>query len=247
LPHPEQECAVQAWIGTSGWSYDAWKGGFYPEKIGSSDMLGYYAERLPAVEVNNTFYRLPRRDVLEGWGEQVAGSRFRFVLKASRRITHQAKLGEGGYDALDFLTGNREALGAAAGPILFQTPPWLKKDTELLAAFLDRLPEALPAAFEFRSTTWFDEAVFELLRGRNAALVTAETGTPEKDPPFVSTAGWGYLRLRKPSYEPDEVEAWAERIRGQAWSDAYVFFKHEDEGTGPRLAGRMLELLGGRS
>lgn len=238
---------MRPWIGTSGWSYDAWKGGFYPEKIGSSDMLGYYAERLPAVEVNNTFYRLPKRDVLEGWGEQVSDRHFRFVLKASRRITHQAKLGEGGYDALDFLTGNREALGAAAGPILFQTPPWLKKDTGLLEAFLDRLPDGLKAAFEFRSTSWFEDDVFDALRSRDAALVTAETEEPDKDPPFVSTAGWGYLRLRKPAYEPDEVEAWAERIGGQDWTDAYVFFKHEDEGTGPRLAGRMLDLLGGRS
>ena len=237
---------MRAWIGTSGWSYDAWKGGFYPEKIGSSDMLGYYAERLPAVEVNNTFYRLPKKEVLEGWGEQ-GGEDFRFVLKASRRITHQAKLGEGGFDALDFLTGNREALGASAGPILFQTPPWLKKDLELLAAFLERLPADLPAAFEFRSTSWFDEEVFTVLRDHGAALVTAETEKPEKDPPFVSTADWGYLRLRKPVYEADEVEAWAERVRGTGWSDAYVFFKHEDEGTGPRLAGRMLELLGGRS
>ncbi|HSM06677.1 MAG TPA: DUF72 domain-containing protein [Longimicrobiales bacterium] len=238
---------MRPWIGTSGWSYDAWKGGFYPEKIGSSDMLGYYAERLPAVEVNNTFYRLPKRDVLEGWGEQVSDGHFRFVLKASRRITHQAKLAEGGYDALDFLTGNREALGAAAGPILFQTPPWLKKDTALLEAFLDRLPDELQAAFEFRSTSWFEDDVFDALRSRDAALVTAETEEPDKDPPFVSTAGWGYLRLRKPAYEPEEVEAWAERIGEQDWTDAYVFFKHEDEGTGPRLAGRMLELLGGRS
>lgn len=238
---------MRPWIGTSGWSYDAWKGGFYPEKIGSSDMLGYYAERLPAVEVNNTFYRLPKRDVLEGWGEQVSDRHFRFVLKASRRITHQAKLGEGGYDALDFLTGNREALGAAAGPILFQTPPWLKKDTGLLEAFLDRLPDGLQAAFEFRSTSWFEDDVFDALRSRDAALVTAETEEPDKDPPFVSTAGWGYLRLRKPAYEPEEVEAWAERIGGEDWTDAYVFFKHEDEGTGPRLAGRMLDLLGGRS
>ena len=241
----QERWAVRPWIGTSGWSYDAWKGSFYPEKIGKSNMLGYYAQRLSAVEVNNTFYRLPKREMLEGWTSQVDAS-FRFALKASRRITHQAKLGEGGFEALDFLTRNRGALGEAAGPILFQTPPWLKKDLGLLNAFLDQLDDGLPAALEFRSTSWFDDEVFESLRARNAALVIAQTDEGEKDPPFETTASWGYLRLRKTAYGDGEVEEWVERIRGAGWDDVYVFFKHEDEGTGPSLAGRMLGELGGR-
>lgn len=233
---------MQAWIGTSGWSYDEWKGSFYPEDLASDGMLSYYAERLHAVEVNNTFYRLPKRSVLEGWTEQV-GEDFRFVLKASRRITHQGKLGEKGYEALEFLATNHQALGGRGGPILFQTPPWLKRDDGLLSAFLQQLPEGLKAAFEFRSTSWFDDAVHQLLSDAGAALVLAQTDTPEKDPPVVATADWGYLRLRKEGYAPGELSAWADRVREQNWTECYTFFKHEDEGAGPRLAAQFKELM----
>lgn len=234
---------MQAWVGTSGWSYDEWKGPFYPEDMKSDGMLSFYADRLNAVEVNNTFYRLPKRSVLEGWAEQV-GDGFRFVLKASKRITHQGKLGEASYEALAYLAENHGALGDRRGPILFQTPPWLKKDIGLLKAFLEQVPEGLRAAFEFRSTSWFEDPVYTTLSDAGAALVLAQTDTPEKDPPVVATTDWGYLRLRKEAYEPGEVEAWADQAREQGWSECFTFFKHEDEGAGPRLASSFLDLMG---
>ena len=233
---------MRSWIGTSGWSYDEWKGSFYPDDIKSDGMLSYYAGRLSAVEVNNTFYRLPKRTVLEGWQGQVPED-FRFVLKASRRITHNGKLGEDAYEPLAFLATNHASLGEQGGPILFQTPPWLKKNPDLLRAFLGQVPGSLKAAFEFRSTSWFDDEIFELLSDADAALVLADTDKPEKDPPPVATASWGYLRLRKEAYEPGDLDQWVERIQEQSWSDCFVFFKHEDAGAGPRLAGDFRQRL----
>lgn len=234
---------MNAWVGTSGWSYKEWKGSFYPDDISSDGMLAYYAGRLNAVEVNNTFYRMPKKDVLRGWAEQVTGE-FRFVLKASRRITHQAKLGEEAADPLEFLLGNVGELGDRLGPMLFQTPPWLKKDAGRLQAFLAMLPEGFRAAFEFRSTSWFDDEVYDLLRARNVALAVADTGDEETDPPLVPTADYGYARLRREAYPDDLLEEWARRLSEPEWSDVHVFFKHEDEATGPRLAERFRGLLG---
>ncbi len=228
-------------VGTSGWSYKEWKGSFYPEKIKSTEMLAWYAERLGTVEVNNTFYRMPKAEVVEGWAAQVPEG-FRFVLKASRRITHNAKLGEDAVESLEYLLRVSEGLGETRGPILFQTAPWFKRNDEVLAGFLKHLPEGIQAAFEFRSTSWWDDTVFDLLRGANASLVLADTGD-EKDPPPVATADWGYARLRKVEYDEGELESWAARFQEFGWSDAYVFFKHEDEGTGPKLAKRFEEIV----
>lgn len=232
------------WVGTSGWAYDEWKGAFYPEDLPGEAMLAYYAERLGSVEVNNTFYRMPRREVLRSWREQVPEG-FRFVLKASRRITHQAKLGPDAVDPLGYLTTNAGELGDKMGAILFQTPPWLKKDADLLRAFLGHVPEGVRAAFEFRSTSWFDDEVCGLLSEHGAALVAADTGNPDKDPPVVATTNWGYARLRRPDYDDKDLADWAARLTGQGWNDVFVFFKHEDEGAGPALARRFLELCGG--
>lgn len=230
--------------GTSGWSYDEWKGSFYPEDLAREEMLAYYAERLPAVEVNSTFYRLPKRGVLEGWVEQTPDD-FSFVLKASRRITHNARLGPDAADPLAYLVDVSGALGDRRGPLLFQTPPWVKKDTDVLGAFLALFPADVKAAFEFRSTSWFDEEVYELLRDSGAALVAADTGDEEKDPPLVATATFGYARLRRELYGEDELEAWAQRFRDTGWEELWVFFKHEEGGTGPGLAERFAGLLSG--
>ena len=235
---------MKLWVGTSGWSYKEWKGSFYPEDLAASKFLTFYADHFGAVEVNNTFYRLPKREMLEGWNAQT-GEDFRFILKASQRITHKARLGEDGYDALGYLIETSEALGIRRGPFLFQTPPWLKKDLDVLKGFLGQIPSGVRAAFEFRSTSWFDDEVFEVLRGANAALVVADTGNEEKDPPFVATADWGYLRLRREAYEDGGLDEWAGRVKGADWTDAHVFFKHEDEGTGPKLARRFLNLFEG--
>ena len=228
-------------VGTSGWSYPEWKGSFYPEDMKADAMLPYYAERFESVEVNNTFYRLPSREVMKAWGERVPPG-FSFVVKASQRITHKAKLGPDAADPLAYLLDCCGELGDRLGPVLYQTPPWLKKDVGVLARFLELLPEGHRAAFEFRNATWFDDETYDALRARNAALVVADTGEEGKDPPLVRTSDWGYARLRRVEYPGDLLIEWAARLTGQGWEDLWVFFKHEDEGTGPKLAARFREI-----
>jgi uncharacterized protein YecE (DUF72 family) len=230
--------------GTSGFSYKAWKGAFYPEDLPDKEMLRFYGERLNAVEINNTFYRMPSVKLLDGWAAKVPDD-FSFVLKASRRITHQKRLKEA-EDPLAYLLETASSLGSRLGPMLFQLPPYLKKDAERLEAFVRLLPNGFRAAFEFRHESWFDESVYDVLRGREVALVTADTGD-DKPAPVVVTAPYGYARLRREEYAAAELDDWAERLTDQGWNDLYVFFKHEDAGAGPRLAGRFRELAEGRS
>jgi uncharacterized protein YecE (DUF72 family) len=214
---------MKLWAGTSGFSYKSWKGSFYPEDLSSAKMLGYYAGRLPAVEINNTFYRLPKAEVVESWGEQV-GDDFRFVLKASRRITHFKRL-RGAEDETAYLLRTAGVLGERLGAVLFQLPPNMKKDIERLDAFLDFLGDPGRAAFEFRHASWFDEETYGCLRSRGAALCVADTD--EEDAELVSTAPWGYLRLRKADYAEEALGKWAEAIQHRDWGHAFVFFKHE--------------------
>jgi uncharacterized protein YecE (DUF72 family) len=226
---------VQLHVGTSGYSYKEWKGSFYPEDLAAKDMLPYYGERLGAVEINNTFYRLPKVSVLESWAAQVPES-FRFSIKASRRITHFTRLKEEAREPTQYLLSTVETLGDRLGVLLFQLPPNLKKDPERLRGFLDMLPAGTAAAFEFRHESWHDDEVFDLLRGRDMALVCADTDDGDDDQAIVETAPWGYLRLRRPDYSAVDLQRWAERLRATTWSRAFVFFKHEDEGAGPRMA-----------
>jgi uncharacterized protein YecE (DUF72 family) len=221
--------------GTSGFSYKEWKGSFYPEDLPAGEMLRFYAGRLAAVEINNTFYRMPKPALLEGWSAQVPES-FRFVLKASQRITHHKRLKEAGEEAAYFFRV-AATLGDRLGPALFQLPPNLKKDLPRLEAFLDVLPAGSRAAFEFRHASWFEEDVFAALRARGAALCIAED--EDLATPLVATADWGYLRLRRQDYTEADVIAWADRVRAQSWGEAYVFFKHEDAGSGPKLAAQL--------
>jgi uncharacterized protein YecE (DUF72 family) len=215
-------------VGTSGYAYKEWRGSFYPEKMKERDMLRAYAERLPAVEINNTFYRLPGRETLARWAEEVPPG-FVFVLKASQRITHRQRLSAESKETVDYLFDVASALGGRLGPVLFQTPPFLKKDVARLRAFLAFLPPGRPAAFEFRHETWQDDEVREALRERNAALVCADTEeSGEGGAPIVPTADWGYLRLRRCDYDDARLAGWAERISAQPWTKAYAFFKHED-------------------
>ena len=136
-------------------------------------------------------------------------------------------------------------MGDKLGPILFQLPPWLKKDIERLEGFLKLLPEGTRAAVEFRSSSWLDDETYDLLRVRNVALVVSDTSKDDDDPAPVATADYGYLRLRREAYDDAALRAWAARITDQAWSEAYVFFKHEDEAAGPRLAASFNEILKG--
>ena len=231
---------MRLWVGTSGFSYKEWKGHFYPEDLPASGMLAYYGERLNSVEINNTFYRMPSTKVLGDWGGKVPAS-FRFVLKASRKITHFKRLKPEAADELGYLLDVSSELGERRGPILFQLPPNFKKDLERLKDFLALFPDGFRAAFEFRNTSWFDEDVYDALREHNVALVAADTGKDE-DPPVVATASYGYARLRKEVYEPGEIESWVERLTSPDWEDSFVFFKHEDEGAGPALAKTFREL-----
>lgn len=218
--------------GTSGFSYKEWKGDFYPEDLKAADMLSFYARELPAVEINNTFYRMPKVDVLESWAEQT-GEGFRFILKASRRITHFKRLNDVEDEVAYFLrtAGSlRERLGA----VLFQLPPNLKKDVDRLAAFLDLLGDPTRTAFEFRHPSWHEPDVIELLTERRASLCTADTDEAHGE--IVHTGPMGYLRLRRADYPAAKLRAWADRVRDAGWETAYVFFKHEDEAAGPRMA-----------
>ncbi len=227
--------------GTSGWSYKEWKGYFYPEKLAAKDMLHYYAERFGAVEVNNTFYRMPKPEVLQGWAAQVPDD-FAFVLKASKRITHDRRLNDVA-DSVGYLLRTAATLGPKLGPFLVQLPPNFKKDVPRLRAFLTLLEPPARAAFEFRHVSWFDEEVYAALRDNRAAWCVADTGE-EGDPPFVATADWGYLRLRRVEYGEKDLRDWAGRIQAQTWREAFVFFKHEEAGTGPKLAARFMEVCG---
>ncbi|HEV7473981.1 MAG TPA: DUF72 domain-containing protein [Pyrinomonadaceae bacterium] len=227
------------YVGTSGYSYKEWKGTFYPEKIPAKDMLRYYSERLSTVEINNTFYRMPQPSLLENWKEQVPAT-FKFSLKAPQRITHFKRLKETDEETKYFLD-TAAVLAEQLGVMLFQLPPNMKKDLPRLESFLTLLPASTPAAFEFRHPTWFDNDVLELLSSQNRPLVVSDTD----DLPAThidKTADWGYLRLRRVNYSEENLAEWLRRIRSQGWRETFLFFKHEDEGTGPKLAGQFLEL-----
>ena len=151
-------------------------------------------------------------------------------------------------ELVEYLFTTAGALGPKLGPFLFQLPPHLKKDVDRLRTFLDLVPPDRRIALEFRHASWFDDDVFEALRAHDAALCVAETEPDDKEAskeaPLVATASWGYLRLRRENYSDADLEAWAGRIDSQGWSEAYVFFKHEDDGTAPTFALRLIELSG---
>jgi uncharacterized protein YecE (DUF72 family) len=218
--------------GASGYSFKEWCGTFYPEKMKADAMLGYYSERLPAVEINNTFYRMPPTAMLEHWVETTPAD-FRFAIKASRRITHNARIKDSAKDSVDYLYKQLAALGDKRGPVLFQLPPNLKKDLPRLVAFLQMLPAGHRAAFEFRNDGWFDDEVYAALRDAGAVLCVSERedGSP---PPLEQIADWGYVRLRLEEYSDDALRDWSQRLAATGWNEIYVFFMHEP--TAPAYA-----------
>ena len=232
---------MDLYVGTSGFSYKEWKGKFYPEDLPAAEWLRFYAGRFRTVEINNTFYRMPKKEVLAGWAAQVPDG-FRFVVKASQRITHFKRLKDVEPETA-FLFDNLRAMGGRLGPVLVQLPPNLPKDTVRLDAFLAAVPEGLALAFEFRNPSWHSPEVLDRLRARNFALAAADTDE-FPDPPLVPTATWGYLRLRRLDYGDESLRSWAQRV-ASAWERAYVFFKHEDEGRGPALAARFEQIAAG--
>lgn len=230
---------MNLYVGTSGYSYKEWKGIFYPESLPAKQMLRYYGGRFRTVEINNTFYRLPKASTLEGWAGEVPAD-FKFALKASRRITHIQRLKDT-EDLVSYLFEAAGVLKDRLGPLLFQLPPYLKKDVSRLQGFLELLPDRRRAAFEFRHQSWFDDEVFGLLHAHGVALCIADADD-DLDVPFKATGDWGYLRLRRAGYGDTALKTWAKKVREQGWRDVFVFFKHEAEGSGPQLAERFMEL-----
>jgi uncharacterized protein YecE (DUF72 family) len=232
-------------VGTSGFSYKEWKGKFYPDDLPAAKMLRYYAERFDTVEINNTFYRMPAAKSLESWRNEVEGSPFLFALKAPQQITHKQRL-VGSEENVRYLFEVAQALGDRLGPVLFQLPPFARKDVDKLRTFVHLLPEGKRCAFEFRHASWFDSEVFEVLREKGVALCAAETEeTTEPDSLMQPTSSFGYLRLRRLDYSDEQLSAWRDRIAAQKWEECFVFFKHEDEARGPEFAVRFGEMVGG--
>jgi uncharacterized protein YecE (DUF72 family) len=232
---------MNLYVGTSGYSYPKWKGKFYPKDLPAKGMLRYYGENFRSVESNSTFRKMPEPDDLKRWATDVPAD-FKFALKAPQRITHIKRLKES-KELVSNLFEVAAVLKKRLGPVLFQLPPNLKKDAARLNDFLELLPMRCHAAFEFRHESWFDEETFELLRNHGAALCIAEADN-ELEVPFVATTDWGYLRLRREDYSDAELKAWVKKVKKQDWSDAFVYFRHEDTAKGPKFAKRFLELAG---
>lgn len=229
---------MQLLTGTSGYNYKEWNGIFYPESTKPDAMLKRYGEKLPTVELNNTFYRMPKRVVLETWASRVPDD-FRFSIKASRRITHIRRLKEA-QSEIGFLFQNLEVLGEKLGVVLAQLPPTMKVDVERLKLFLEMLPGEAPVSFEFRHPSWHCEEVYDVLKACQAGVVAtdAKSDTPE---PMLATSSIGYFRLRKPEYPDQELDDIAASIKAQPWAKCFVFFKHEEDAIGPQLAMKFQE------
>ncbi|GKS59586.1 hypothetical protein YTPLAS18_31130 [Nitrospira sp.] len=229
------------WVGTSGYNYPEWRGNFYPEKFPTAKMLPYYAGRFSTVEVNYTFYRMPTAKIIGNWSAETPDG-FAFALKASKRITHDARLKDVG-DPLRYFLDTAQALGPKLGPVLFQLPPYLRKDLDRLGDVLGLLPAGVRTAFEFRHESWFDDEVYALLKTRNVALcvVDSEKGTT----PVVTTADFGYLRLRDEGYTDENLRKWAEDVTQHkaGWRETFIYFKHEESGIGPALAQQLRGFL----
>jgi uncharacterized protein YecE (DUF72 family) len=227
-------------VGTSGYNYPEWRGSFYPEKFATDKMLAFYAEHFPTVEINYTFYRMPTEKLLAGWA---AGTppHFSFTLKAPRRITHDSRL-QRCEDVTQSFCRIARTLESKLALLLFQLPPNFKKDAAVLAAFVETLPRGTRAAFEFRHPSWFDGEVYDVLRQHQLALCVADS--EKLSAPIEMTADYGYFRLRDEGYQQADIERWAAVLRGLSGvGDAFVYFKHEEQGLGPAFAKRLMALL----
>jgi uncharacterized protein YecE (DUF72 family) len=232
---------MHIYVGTSGFGHKEWKGKFYPEKISAKDMLRYYAGRLNTVEINNTFYHMPKESVLASWAGQVP-DQFVFALKAPQVITHIKQL-RNVFEETEYLFKSLSVLDGKLGPILFQFPKSFRVNAAALEDFLGLIPGTASCAFDFRSPTWLEESIPDLLRVKGHSWCVEDTDEkPIQE--IISTATWGYLRLRRSDYRDADLSHWAEKILSQNWAKAFVFFKHEDEAKGAELAMRFQELVG---
>ena len=231
---------MKIYVGTSGYAYKEWKGKFYPEKISAKEMLRFYSGRLDTVEINNTFYRMPKESVLISWAEQVPGD-FVFALKAPQVITHLKRL-RNVFEETEYLFRTLSALDRKLGPLLFQFPKSFRADRPGLQDFLGLIPADRACAFEFRSPSWLDDEILNLLREQGSSLCIADADeNPANE--IIRTAPWGYLRLRRSDYTDADLSKWLERILSQKWEKAFVFFKHEGEANGPEMAIRFRKLV----
>jgi uncharacterized protein YecE (DUF72 family) len=234
-------------VGTSGWQYSQWKGLFYPKDVPQRDWLPFFSERFPAVEINNTFYMLPREEVFDGWRKRSAEG-FTFAVKASRYITHVRRLRDCREPLRRFWTNTRH-LGPKLGPVLFQLPPNLRADLDLLRSFIDLLPKDMRAAFEFRHPTWESGEVHEALDRVGCALVLADRPGARVAP--VITGGWSYVRFHQgrrmaPGYPREKLRRWAKRLAGIESAETWVFFNNDPQGAAVRDAVTLTDLLAGR-
>ena len=244
----EERKMMKIHAGTSGYAYKEWKGKFYPEKISPKEMLRFYSGRLDTVEINNTFYRMPKESVLTSWAEQVPAD-FVFALKAPQVITHLKQL-RSVIEETEYFFRTLSVLDRKLGPVLFQFPKSFRADRPALQEFLSLIPDGRDCAFEFRSPSWLDGAILDLLRDGESSLCIADTDeNPVKE--IIPTAPWGYLRLRRSDYTDADLSQWLERILSQKWERVFVFFKHEEDdakgpargpATGPEMAVRFREL-----
>jgi uncharacterized protein YecE (DUF72 family) len=230
---------MRFFVGTSGYSYKEWKDGFYPENLSDKKMLGYYAQHLSAVEINSTFRRFPTASTVESWAQQTP-STFRFVLKARQTITHFRRL-QNAEEQIDDFINVASHLGARQGPLLFQLPPNFKKDMSRLEGFLNYVNRRAAIVLQLQHASWYDDEVYQCLRAHSAALCCSDDEGPACNI-VIRTTNWGFVRLREERYSDDRLKEWIDKLRAQKWDEAYVFFKHEDVGAGPKLAARLLEL-----
>jgi uncharacterized protein YecE (DUF72 family) len=230
--------AGQVYAGTSGYSYPEWKGSFYPEKLPQKGFLAYYAGKFSTVEINNTFYRFPKASLLEGWRDGTPEG-FRFAVKANQGITHKGRLQDVEELTRDFVE-RCKLLEDKLGPILFQLPPYFKRDDERLADFLDHLDPRLRYGFEFRHESWFDDEVFKLLADSGVALCVSEGD--KLDTPRIATGCFVYARLRRDEYGDEELAGWHAWMADQAAAgrDVFAYLKHDEEGSSPEYALRLL-------
>jgi uncharacterized protein YecE (DUF72 family) len=227
------------WVGTSGYNYQEWRGSFYPDDLPDKQMLAFYGKHFTSVEINYTFYRMPTNRILSNWSAEVP-DHFRFTLKAPRRITHDQRL-RSVEDTLASFCSIAKTLGPKLGCLLFQLPPFLKKDVELLEVFLHELPTGLRPVVEFRHASWLSDDTYDVLKRFGVALCIADS--EDHTTPLEVTTSFGYLRLRRTDYDEAAVRDWVTRVAATGWKEVFVYFKHEDQGTGPAYAKQYVALL----
>jgi uncharacterized protein YecE (DUF72 family) len=236
-------------IGTSGWTYDGWRGPFYPNALAKKDWLQWYGKRLPTTEINGSFYRTPSLAAVQAWREQTPHD-FVFAWKASKFITHWKRLGPNSVNSIELLETRLRKLGPKVGPILFQLPPQFRADRDRIASFVQLLPRKYRYAFEFRDPSWYADAILDVLRDHDISLCLSDHH--DAPAPWTETAGHVYVRGHGPTgryrdrYPDTVLRQWADDI--MRWKrqrrDVYVYFDNDQKSAAPHDALRLSELVG---